>query len=209
MTITARSIASRTESDLRGLVFVFSVVFSSELLSVEKKTEACFACHGKGGTSTLPLTPSLAGQPAFFVVAQLFLFRDGRRGAAPQQMYDAAKNLSDEDLRSWGEFLSKLAPPAPPKSAPDAARFASGRALAGQHKCGACHNPDYSGREQMPRIANQREDYLLKALRDYKSGARTGYGFASMPEAMAGLRDAELVDLAHYLYHFRAPRGVK
>ena len=169
----------------------------------------CFACHGKGGASTLPLTPSLAGQPSFFVVAQLFLSRDGRRGAAPQQMYDAAKNLSDDDLRAWGDFLSKLTPPAPPKAVPNAARFARGRALAGQHNCGVCHNQDYSGREQMPRLANQREDYLLKALRDYKSGARTGYGFAAMPEAVSGLRDADLADLAHFLAYLPAPRGAK
>jgi len=194
---------------LRGLVFAIALVLSSELPAVEKQAEVCFACHGKGGASTLPLTPSIAGQPAFFVVAQLFLFRDGRRGAAPNPMYDAARNMSDDDLRSWGEYLSTLTPPAPPKSAPNATRFARGRALAAQHNCGTCHNQDYSGREQMPRLANQREDYLLKALRDYKSGARTGYGFASMPEAVAGLRDADLADLAHFLAYLPAQRGAK
>ena len=194
---------------MRRLVFVLAIVFSSELLSVEKQAEACFACHGKGGASTLPLTPSLAGQPSFFVVAQLFLFRDGRRGNAPQAMNDVAKKMSDDDLRGWGDFLARLPPPAPPKAAPNAERFARGRTLAGQHNCGSCHNPDYSGREQMPRIANQREDYLLKALRDYKSGKRTGYGFASMPEAVAGLRDRDLADLAHFLAYLPASRGAK
>jgi cytochrome c553 len=51
----------------------------------------------------------------------------------------------------------------------------------------------------MPRLANQREDYLLKALRDYKQGVRVGYGSASMPEAVATLSDEDLVALAHYL----------
>jgi cytochrome c553 len=167
--------------------------------AIAQRAEACFACHGKDGHSALPHTPSLGAQPSFFVAAQLFLFRDGRRGSAPQAMYDAAKSLTNDDLRAFGEYLSKLPPPPPPAGKPDPTRFERGRTLAQGHNCGVCHNPDYSGREQMPRLANQREDYLLKALRDYKQGIRVGYGSATMPEAVAALRDEDLVALAHYL----------
>ena len=66
-----------------------------------------------------------------------------------------------------------------------------------------CHNPDFSGRDQMPRFANQREDYLLKAMREYWGGNRIGYGNAAMAETVAGLGDAELADLAYFLAHFR------
>jgi cytochrome c553 len=76
---------------------------------------------------------------------------------------------------------------------------ARARALLEREHCAACHNPDFSGREQIPRLANQREDYLVKALRDYKSGARIGYGNAAMAEAVSGLADSELLDLAHFL----------
>lgn len=55
----------------------------------------------------------------------------------------------------------------------------------------------------MPRLAHQREDYLLKALRDYKSGARIPYG-RGMEDVMT-LSDAEFSDLAHYLAHLPAP----
>lgn len=171
--------------------------------SVAQRAEACFACHGKGGQSQTPLTPSLGGQPSFFVVAQLFLFRDARRGSAPAAMSEAAKPLSNDDLRAFGELISKLPPPVAPPRPADPARFARGRAVAEREHCPVCHNPDFSGREQMPRLANQREDYLLKALRDYKSGARIGYG-AAMSTELAGLDDADLVDLAHYLAHFSA-----
>jgi cytochrome c553 len=125
---------------------------------IAKRAEACLACHGRNGHSQAPLTPSLGGQPAFFVMAQLFLFRDGRRGDAPPAMSDAAKHLTDDDLRAFGELISRLPPPPPPARAPDPARFARGRALAQRHHCPVCHNPDYSGREQMPRLAHQRED---------------------------------------------------
>jgi cytochrome c553 len=168
--------------------------------SVAQRADACFACHGKNGQSQLPQTPSLGAQPAFFVVAQLFLFREGRRANAP--MTAAAKGLSDDDLRAFSELIGKLPAPAPPAQAPDRARYARGQALSGEQRCANCHNANFSGREQMPRLAGQREDYLLKALRDYKSGARIGYGNAAMAEVVAELGDAELQDLAHFLAHF-------
>jgi cytochrome c553 len=174
--------------------------FAQELA---KRAAACFACHGANGQSQLPLTPSLGGQPAFFVTAQLFLFRDGRRGDAPAAMYEAAKHLSNDDLRAFGEFIAALPPPPPPARAPDAARFARGRTLAQREHCLVCHNPDLSGGQQTPRLANQREDYLLKALRDYKRGVRIGYGPA-MATALTALGDADLVDLAHFLAYFPA-----
>ena len=163
---------------------------------------ACFACHGAGGVSQTPLTPSIAAQPAFFVIAQLFLFREGRRDS--KEMTEVAKKLTDEDLRAFGDALSALPPPPVPKGKPDAAKFQRGRALAEKERCGTCHEADFSGRENMPRLANQREDYLLEALRDYKKGARVGYGNAVMPELVSQLGDAELQDLAHFMHHVKS-----
>lgn len=151
----------------------------------------------------MPLTPSLGGQPSFFTVAQLFLFRDGRRGKVPTPMDAYAKGLSDADLQSLAAVFEKQKPPAAPAQAPDGARYERGRKIAQARNCGVCHNPDFSGREQMPRLAGQREDYLLKALRDYKADRRIGYGSATMPETLAELGDAELVDIAHFLAHYR------
>lgn len=191
---------------MRGFLFVLGLLFLSNANSNEKQAEACFSCHGKSGTSTVPLTPSLGGQPAFFTVAQLFLFRDGRRGKAPTAMDAYARNLSDADLQALAAVFEKQKPPPPPAQAPERARFDRGRKLLEGRNCRVCHNPDYSGREQMPRLANQREDYLLKAMRDYRSGQRIGYGSATMPEELAGLSDADLADIAHFLAHQPAAR---
>ncbi|HEX6528684.1 MAG TPA: c-type cytochrome [Burkholderiales bacterium] len=168
--------------------------------------EACFtACHGANGVSATPLTPSLGGQPSFFVLAQLFLFREGRRDNV--LMNAAAKGLSDADLQALADRIAKLPPPGPPQAKPDQARFARGRAVAEKERCANCHDPDFSGHDNVPRLANQREDYLLKALRDYKKGVRTGYGMAVMPETVSGLTDAELQDLAHFLAHVLSRSG--
>ena len=163
---------------------------------------ACLACHGPRGQSTTPETPSIGGQPSFFVVAQLFLYRrGGRRNAA---MSAIARPLTDDDLRTFGDYVAKLPPPAPPADPPDPERLARGQALARRHPCGVCHNPDFSGREQMPRLAHQREDYLLKAMREYKSGARVGYAGA-MAQELVGLSDGDLADIAHFLAHLPRP----
>jgi cytochrome c553 len=175
------------------------LLFSLAGFSQEKKAEACFTCHGKDGTSAMALTPSLGGQPSFFTVAQLFLFRDGRRSKQPTPMDAYAKGLSDADLQSLAAVFEKQKPPPPPAQAPQRERFERGRKLVEAKNCAVCHNPDYSGRDQMPRLANQREDYLLKAMRDYKSGQRIGYGSASMPEELSGFSDANLSDAAHFL----------
>lgn len=160
-------------------------------------TSACFACHGASGTSSTPLTPSLGGQPSFFLIAQLFLFREGRRDNAV--MTEAARGLRDAQLRSLSEAMAKLPPPAPAPGAPDPARMKRGLDMIEGRNCMSCHGRDFAGHDNVPRVASQREDYLLKTLRDYRSGARIGYGNAVMPETLAGLDDAALADLAYYL----------
>ena len=77
-----------------------------------------------------------------------------------------------------------------------------GAELARKRICGSCHNPDLSGREQMPRLAGQREAYLLKSFKEYQAGQRVGTQ-AAMAEAVRGLSDSELADLAYHLAHFR------
>lgn len=163
----------------------------------QDKLQACLACHGATGTSTTPLTPSFGGQPSFFLIAQLFLFREGRRDNSV--MTQAAKGLTDTDMRSLSDAISKLPRPQPPESAPDAARMKRGLEIVDGRHCTSCHGKDFAGHNHVPRVANQREDYLLKALRDYRSGARIGYGNAVMPETVAGLSDAQLADLAYFL----------
>jgi cytochrome c553 len=159
----------------------------------EKLLETCLACH----QSQLPETPHLGGQPSFFLVAQLFLFREGRRDNPA--MTAAAKGLTNDDLRFLSDAIAKLPPPPPPSGKADADKLARGAAIAERRHCARCHEPDYSGHHNVPRLAHQREDYLLKALRDYRAGRRIGYGNAAMAETVAGLADDDLAALAHLL----------
>ena len=162
----------------------------------------CASCHGEGGVSYNADTPSLAGQPSFYAITQLFLFRAGRRSNA--SMTEVAKPMSDADLRAYSELIGRLTAAPSPRDVPaDPERMARGAALAEQHRCTSCHGADLAGGKQVPRLAGQREDYLARALAEFRSGARVGYTSA-MNDTVAGIGAAELGDLAHYMAHVPA-----
>jgi cytochrome c553 len=168
--------------------------------TMAEKLPLCLACHGEKGTSETPEIPSLGGQPASYLLIQLYVFREKQRIAEP--MNEMTKDFTDDDLRTYSDELAKLPAPALPDDRIDSAKFEQGRAAAGKHRCGFCHNPDLSGHDQIGRIGDQREDYLLKALRGYKSGERIGYDPA-MAEVAQELSDEEIAAIAHYVAHFR------
>lgn len=158
----------------------------------------CAACHGENGVSTIEGTPSLAGQPDGFIQWQLVYFRGGRRKSPV--MEPMATGLSDADVRNLGAYLSSLpAPKAPAGADPDAALTATGAKVAEKHHCSSCHKDDFSGTQATARLAGQREDYLIKALHDFKSGQRTGGGVAAMADATYSLTDDDMRALAHFL----------
>ena len=192
---------------LLALIFaaILLPVARADAQSVEERFTVCLACHGADGQSRIPETPSLGGQPTFFVVAQLFLFREGRRDNAA--MVAAAQGLTNSDLTAFADLVAKLPPPSSSEGAPDAARFTRGRRLTLSHPCGVCHNPDFSGREQMPRLANQREDYLLKSMRDYKNGGAAGLRRRHVPGAGRSQRSGPDRSRALSLPHRRRPRA--
>ena len=162
----------------------------------EERIAPCMACHGERGQSENENTPSLGAQQAPYTLIQLYMFREKLR--TNEIMNEMAKPLSDDDLRTFSDFIAKVAKPAPPAEAGDVARMQRGQAAAQLHRCNTCHNPDYSGKENVPRIGNQREDYLAKTLAEYKSNARAGYD-ASMAEVMAPVTPEQIADLAYYI----------
>ncbi|MGB5081081.1 MAG: cytochrome c [Burkholderiales bacterium] len=78
--------------------------------------------------------------------------------------------------------------------------FAAGDAASGKRKsqtCAACHGPEGNSPTgpEFPRLAGQHYDYLLKALRDYKSGSRKD---PVMSAQAAALSPQDMADLAAY-----------
>ncbi|QGY06168.1 c-type cytochrome [Methylobacterium mesophilicum SR1.6/6] len=163
--------------------------------AMQERLAPCIACHG-AGTSETEGVPSLGGQMPDYVVTQLFQFREKQREAPP--MNDIAAGFSDDDLRSYADAVATLPPPTRSEAAADPALTERGQALVAKHQCNSCHGSDLAGRDAIPRIRAQREDYLAKALTGYKSNSRPGYDPA-MNEVAQGLNEADIKDLAAYV----------
>ncbi len=172
---------------------------AADIAAGKAKAELCVGCHGENGISQMENMPSLAAQPDLFIQWQLVFFRAGTR--KNEQMQPIVEQLSNEDIRNLGAYFASLDPPkaAKPDDDPDLSK--KGAQAAVGRRCASCHLDTYAGTKAVARVAGQREDYLLKALRDYKSGARSGGAMAAMAEVAFPLSEEEIEALAHYLAH--------
>ena len=187
------------KTTIATLAFAF-LVSSVSAETIEERAATCFGCHGEHGQSQTENTPSLGAQQAPYALIQLFMFREKLRSFEP--MNEVAKSMSDDDLRNFSDFIAKLPKPRPPENAADPARISRARELLVRYHCNACHRPDFSGGDNIPRIANQREDYLAKTLREYKDNSRHGYD-ATMADVMAPVTPEQITDLAYFLARVR------
>jgi len=183
-----------------GLVCAAGVVLAQSKADPtrgETLARPCAACHGTPDRDPLPLTPSLARQPEDYTVMQLFLLREGLREAP--QMAGMLKNVTDPDFFDIAAYYARQAP-ARGGTRPDPQLRARGAALSREMGCGSCHLRDYSGQKQVPRIANQPEDYLAGTMKAYRDNQRTGAD-TSMNGILYRLPDGDIQALAHYLAH--------
>jgi cytochrome c553 len=178
-----------------GLLVNSASVFAADISAGKSLAEGCAGCHGADGVSQTPLTPSLAAQPDYYTQWQLIYFRGGARKS--EVMGPIAVALNNDDIKNLGAYYASLPPPKP-EAAPDALAQ-HGEKLAALHRCQSCHADDYSGNVVAARLAGQREDVLVKALRDYKSGIRVGSGVATMADVTFSLSDADMQALAHFM----------
>ncbi|GAC1338390.1 MAG: c-type cytochrome [Beijerinckiaceae bacterium] len=175
-----------------ALVLVGAPAIAADGDAAKAKFEACAACHNPDGISTTENIPSLAGQPDRYLQWQLVYFRTGTRKS--EIMNPIAEALSNEDIRDLGAYVAHL-PPAPTQSD----LIEKGRALAVQNRCMSCHGEKLEGMAAAARLSGQRQDYLLKALQDFKTGKRVGGGMAAMAEIVYPLSTDDLPALAAYV----------
>jgi cytochrome c553 len=155
----------------------------------------CAACHGADGNSQIKGIPSLAAQPKLFLENSLIMMREGMREVpAMKGMLDG---VTDDEVIELAKFYAAL-PLAKPPVDRHADLFIKGEQLANGMRCGICHLPSYVGREQMPRLAGQREDYLLHSLLQFKNNQAVGRD-SNMAASVYGVADADLQALSHYL----------
>jgi cytochrome c553 len=185
-------------------VFLTAVIFglpaqAADDAAGKEKAELCAGCHGENGISQTENIPSLAGQPDQFTQWQLVFFRSGAR--KNELMQPIVEQINNEDIRNLGAYFAALTPPkaSAPDDNPDLSK--KGAQAAVGRRCASCHTDTFAGTKAVARLAGQREEYLVKALHDYKSGARSGGAGAAMSDVAYPLSDEEITALAHYLAH--------
>lgn len=199
MKSTARSTAFPTRNSLAAIGVGALVLFASHAEAAEAGVAArirqCTACHGADGNSQTAKIPSIAGQPEFFLLNQLILMREGVRQI--DIMTPFVKDLTDADAEALAKHFSALEAKRSDETIDRALAERGGARVAALH-CASCHQADFSGRNQMPRLAKQRIDYMVESLKAIRDSQRAG-GDSLMTAAVAGVSDADLEALAHYV----------
>ena len=185
---------------LSAALLLAPAVTAADNAAIKEKAAACAGCHGENGISQTENIPSLAGQPDQFLQWQLVFFRAGSR--KNEQMQPIVEGITNEDIRNFGAYFASLAPPVSPEdNEPDLSK--KGAQVAAGRRCGSCHLDNHAGTKAVARLAGQREEYLVKSLRDYKAGQRVGSGVAAMASVAYHMSEEEITAVSHYLAHLK------
>ncbi len=149
----------------------------------------CLGCHGiddyKNAYPNYSV-PELRGQNSQYLVAALHGYRDGDRSHIT--MHSQAETLSDQDMNDIAAYFAGkplVSSGKPEGTAPKAAGL-----------CVSCHGQDGVAIAPMyPSLAGQHEDYLVRALDEYKHGGRKN---PIMKGFTANLSDADIEAIATY-----------
>lgn len=158
------------------------------------KALTCTGCHGIPGYVNVYPTyhvPKVAGQYATYIVSALESYRAGERDHPT--MHAQGLGLSNQDIADIGAYFRALAPE--DTGAAANAADTPGGALA-QKLCASCHGKTgISPSNAYPILAGQYQDYLVRAMKDYQSGAREN---AIMRGLVANLSGAQIERLASF-----------
>ena len=169
----------------------------------------CMACHGmKAEGQRMFNSPRLAHQEPWYIKRQLVKFKEGVRGAHPQDVYGMqmapiAKLLFNEEVVD--NVVAYLATLDPGKKADrgkgDAAKGKESYAL-----CATCHGKKAEGNtvQKAPKLTGQHAWYLAKQLKNFKDGIRGAHAQDSEGQLMAPIAktlqdDAAIDDLIAYI----------
>jgi cytochrome c553 len=116
-------------------------------------------------------------------------------------MQPIVEALSNEDIRNLGAYFASLPPMQGKKPDDNPELSQAGAQAAAGRRCASCHTDSFAGIKATARIAGQREEYLIKALNEFRSGVRAGGAQAAMTDVAYSLSEEEITALAHYLAH--------
>ena len=165
---------------------------------------ACAPCHG-GGAAAAPgaaAFPTLDGQHAAYLDKQLREYKSGKRKSTIMAPVIAAlkkQQISAMAAHFAGQTPARGAVENPELAVRGKALYEEGNRTTGVPACVGCHLPNGVGSQKYPRLAGQRQAYIVQQLAEFKSGARSN-DRAHVMRALAGrLTDDESRAVAEYL----------
>jgi cytochrome c553 len=108
-----------------------------------------------------------------------------------------AANLSREDMLDLADYFSSQKPTSSTYKV-DGAKVAEGKRIADNALCPMCHLGGFSGQNEIPVVAGQHYEYIVKQLKDFRARNRTNDA-GSMTAYTQGLTDAQIDALAQYI----------
>jgi cytochrome c553 len=177
--------------------------------------ETCKTCHGdKGEGNTLIEAPSILGLPEWYLISTLTKFKEGIRGAHPDDkrglnMRPMARALKGkEEIEAVAKYVANMKPvPAKHTLKGDPVK---GKAL--YATCFACHGMKGEGTKPpiaAPPIANLPDWYVVNQLEKFKSGVRGTHPKDTTGASMRGMAIAlpnkqAMIDVAAYIATLKA-----
>ena len=191
---------------LAALLALHSTAHAQGNLEAGKaKAAVCAACHGADGNVASGMAPEgeaypdLAGQTARYLYLQLRDFKEGRRKNL--LMSPMAANLSKQDMHDLAEYFSKQKH-LPSTFEVDEAKAAAGKKVVDAALCTMCHLGGFSGQNEVPRVAGQEYDYIVKQMRDFRAKNRTNDA-GNMTSVSRDLSDEQIEQLGHHITGLR------
>ncbi len=171
-----------------------SFAVAQDAAAGKEKAAVCGACHGVDGNSTIPQYPMLAGQTSRYIYLQLKDFKEGRR--KDPLMSPMAANVTRKDMFDIAAYYAAQKP-VNQNSEGDASKAARGKQVADAALCTMCHLGGFSGQNEVPRVAGQHYEYVLKQLKDFKTKTRSNDA-GNMTAVLRTIPDEDLEALAAY-----------
>jgi cytochrome c553 len=174
---------------LAGPAFAQQAAPAGDLKRGRELSYTCLGCHGvEGYKNAYPMysVPKLEGQHAEYLIAALQGYKSGDR--AHITMHSQASELSDQDMADVAAYFAgqPLAPSGKSGlTVPQAAQL-----------CTACHGADGVAVAPIyPSLAGQHQDYLVRALNEYRKGGRKN---PVMIQFAGQLKDVDVAIIAAY-----------
>jgi len=168
------------------------------------KAISCGGCHGADGNSANPSWPKLAGQHAGYIAKQLADFKAGKKRSDPLMVGQVA-SLSSQDMADIAAYFAKQTGSQGAASkelaAAGAKLYRGGNKKKGVAACIACHGPTGAGNPaaNFPKLSGQHAAYVEKAMKDFRSGARSNDMNKMMQNIAEKMSDKEIKAVASYI----------